>query len=92
MKLEVALNGTDKNPFEKYMLLQNPFPQIAEYEYTGYCLQLQKLGGAPIPKDNAENYIRDTLKGFSKEFVNLCVERYKPGEYVKFEVQFNETR
>jgi hypothetical protein len=68
MKITVALNGTDKNPFEQYGVTQNPFPQIAEYEYAPACLRLQKLGGLPIPQNNAEQYIRETLKGFSEEF------------------------
>lgn len=86
MKLRVALNGTDKNPFEIYGVTQNPFPQIAKYELQPHIMNLQKLGGPPIPKDRAEAYIREVLKGWSEEFVELCLKQYKPSEYVKFEV------
>lgn len=88
MKLQVKLNGTATNPFARYGLKQNPFPQIAEYEYSAGCLQVQKLGGEPIPHDRYEEYIRDVLSDFSEEFVNLCVSRFKPGEMVEFDVTF----
>lgn len=87
MKLIVELNGTDINPYHKLGCTQNPFPQIASYEHGGLCRHLQKLGGDPIPD---VQYIRDHLKGWSKEFVELCCERFKKGEIVKFEVSFQE--
>lgn len=90
MKLKVALNGTDKNPFTIYGVSQNPFPQIAKREYQARIMNMQKLGGPPIPKDNAEHYIRETLNGWSQEFIELCVSKYRPGEYVKFEVNFDD--
>lgn len=82
----VRLNGTDTNPFEKMGLTQNPFPQIAEYEFAGGCLQLQKLGGPPIPDTN---YIREVLNGFSEEFIEGCCQRFKKGEMVTFNVYFD---
>lgn len=85
MKLQVALNGTDSNPFHKFGLSQNPFPQIAEYELTSRCLNLQKLGGDPIPDTD---YIRKVLDGWSEEFIELCCKMFKKGEYVRFEVEF----
>jgi len=83
--LKVELNGTNKNPYHKFGLSQDPFPQISEYEKSRACLRLQSLGGNPIPD---VEYIRDTLKEFSDEFVNLCCLRFKKGEYVTFEVEY----
>ncbi len=88
MKLKVELNGTDKNPYEQMGLTQNPFPQTGKAEWDEACLRIQKLGGPPIPADRAEAYIRETLAGFTQEFVELCVRNYKPGIYVKFYVTF----
>ncbi len=84
MELEVRLNGTDTNPFHQYGLKQNPFPQLGKYEYDSHCLQVQKLGAHPIP--NAD-YIRETLKGFSQEFVELCCHMFQKGKMVKFTVK-----
>lgn len=86
MKLQVALNGTDENPFAVYGVSQNPFPQIAKYELLTHIRNLQKLGGPPIPKDRAEQYIKEVLEGWSEEFIDLCLKHYKYGEYVKFDV------
>lgn len=81
MKLRVRLNGTDKNPFHMYGLKQNPFPQIAKYEYVAHIMHLQKLGADPIP--NVE-YIRKHLEGWKPEFVELCVKNFVPGKMVEF--------
>lgn len=88
MKLTVALNGTKVNPYAKMGLKQNPFPQIAKYEYTAHMLKLQSLGGEPIP-DVA--HIKRVLQGWSPEFVALCCRNFKPGEYVVFDVTFPES-
>ena len=87
MKLKVALNGTDKNPFHKWGLKQNPFPQIGKYEYDRQCRHLQALGGDPIPDTD---YIRNHLKGWSDEFVEVCCEEFRKGEYVTFTVEWKE--
>ena len=80
--LRVRLNGSGINPFHTMGLLYNPFPQIADSEHDVACLLLQKLGGDPIP--DAE-YIRKTLAGhFTEEFIQGCVDRYKPGEMVEY--------
>lgn len=81
MNLRVQLNGTAVNPYHKWGLTQNPFPQLGTAETNAACLRLQSLGGDPIPN---EQHIRDTLRGFSDEFVELCVQNFKPGEYVSF--------
>lgn len=87
MKLKVLLNGTKENPWLRLGVTQNPFPQIARAEYSAACLRLQKLGGDPIP--NVE-YIRETLVGFTPEFVALCCKNFKPGQMVAFTVNFPE--
>jgi hypothetical protein len=85
MKLEVRLNGTDENPWHKMNLRMNPFPQIAKHELNGAMMQLNSLDGDPItgPDD-----IRNRLSGWSDEFVDRCIEQFKPGERVRFVVEF----
>lgn len=86
MTFEVILNGTDKNSFHPAGgLSQNPFPQIAKYEYAAHILQVQKLAGDPIPDTD---YIRKVLQGFSEEFVEGCCSRFRKGEIVRFTVTF----
>lgn len=87
MKLTIILNGTNENPFHKMGLKQNPFPQLGMQEYDAMCLHLQKLGADPIPDTS---YIKNHLKGWSKEFVELCCEKFKKGEMIEFEVTFEE--
>lgn len=86
MLLKVSLNGTEQNSFAAYGVSQNPFPQIASYELQAHIMNLQKLGGPPIPKDNAEGYIREVLKGWSEEFISICLNKFVIGAYVKFDV------
>ncbi len=86
MKLLIELNGTNINPYHKLGLSQNPFPQIPKYEYVQSCLIIQELGGDPILDTN---YIRQKLKGFSKEFIELCVNKFEKGKYVTFYVEFS---
>jgi len=71
-------------------LTQNPFPQLGDGNYTSGEMRLAKLGGEPIPAEDPERYIRDTLEGFSPEFVALCVKNYKRGKYVKFKVEWKK--
>ena len=87
LKVTVRLNGTDHNPWHKYGLKQNPFPQIARAEYDRGCQQINSLNGDPI-KDADD--IRQRLQGFSKEFIELCVAKFRPGETVVFNVFFPE--
>ncbi len=84
-QIAVVLNGTKENPWHEWGLTYNPFPQIATYEQTPQLLHLAKLGGDPIPNSD---HIREHLKGWSQEFVDLCCERFKPGEMVKFTVRW----
>lgn len=85
MELKVTLNCTDTNPWLKMGLKQNPFPQIAKAELVAAMRQLNSLSGEPLtgPID-----IRSRLTGWSEEFVELCINQYRPGEIVKFIVTF----
>lgn len=83
--LRVELNGTDENPWHRMGLTQNPFPQIAKAEYDSKCLHLQALGGNPIPDTD---YIRNHLKGWNEEFIELCCSKFEKGKVVKFRVEF----
>lgn len=84
MKLIIRLNGTDENPWHKMGLRQNPFPQLAQTE-TDYAEHvLNSLDGDPIP-DKA--YIKEKLKGFGKELIDLCCEKFEKGKRVEFMVE-----
>lgn len=87
MRLTVHLNGTNENPWHKYGLTQNPFPQIAEYRYSAACLQMQALDGEPI---KSLYDIHQRLRGWSEEFIELCCDAYIPGESVSFCTTFEE--
>ena len=89
LQLRVALNGTDTNLFHKWGLKQNPFPQLGIAEYDRHCLHLQALGADPIPDIG---HIRRHLAGWSSEFVNLCCEQFRKGEYRVFFVELPESR
>lgn len=84
MQLKVRLNGTSENGWHQFGLTQNPFPQIAKYELMHAMDQLNSLDGDPLkgPDD-----IRNRLKGWSQEFIDLCIERFKAGEQVNFIVE-----
>lgn len=88
--LRVNLNGTNVNPWNRMGLKQNPFPQLGKAEYDKFCLILQELGGPPIPHDRYKEYIRETLKGFDEEFIELCIQNFKPGEMSRFTVAWKE--
>ena len=85
LRITVSLNGTEKNPHARYDLTQNPFPPGVPYEQRDHILHLQQLGGEPIPD---VSYIREHLKGWSDEFVELCCSKFKKGEVVIFDVGF----
>lgn len=87
MKIKVTLNGTAVNPWNRLGMTQNPFPQIGRAEYDAHVAQLDKLGAEPI-RDVA--HIRETLTGWSEEFVELCCSQFVKGKMVKFTVEFPE--
>lgn len=84
-RLKVVLNGTDTNPYARWGLKQNPFPQLGKAEYDRAERAINSLGGEPI-KDEAD--IRQRLRGFKADFVNLCVRNFKKGATVTFYVTF----
>lgn len=91
MTMTIALNGTDKNPYDPFGLTQNPFPQLAHAELDRAGQQLNKLGGPSIPHDRYDAYIRETLTGHvSEELILLCIARFVPGRYVIFSVKWDE--
>jgi hypothetical protein len=84
----VCLNGLDFNPYTETLgLTANPFPQIPVYEYSRFVTIVQELGATPIPNTD---YIRNHLRGFSEEFINLCCECFCKGEYIEFEVVWKD--
>ena len=85
--LHFTINGTDANPYGRWGLRQNPFPQVS----TGDApvrpqLALQSLGGEPV-RDAAD--IRERLAGyFTPGFIEGVVARWKPGEMVRIRLTF----
>jgi len=86
LEFTVRLNGTSENHWHRMGLTQNPFPQIAKAELMHGMMQINSLDGDPItgPAD-----IRARLKGFTEEFIQLCISQFKPGEQVEFDVCFD---
>jgi hypothetical protein len=87
MQFTVRINGTNENPWHKFYLTQNPFPQIAKAEYDAHMQAINRLDGDPI---KSTDDIESILKGFSREFIDECKKRYKPGERVKFDVYWKD--
>lgn len=83
--MTVTINGTDKNPWHKMGMNQNPFPQIGKEEYNKSEMQINSLDADPIagPDD-----IRKRLEGFSEKFIEGCIKRYVPGKRVRFKITF----
>ena len=86
-KLLVIINGTDYNPWHKMGLTQNPFPQVPQAELSHHMQGLAELDSDPI-KNEAQ--IREILTGWSQEFVDLCCQRFKVGERVRFVVTYGK--
>ncbi len=76
-----TINGTDKNPFDKYGLLQNPFSSVAKAEYDRIALTLNSLGGEPI-KSEADIHQRLGNR-VSREVREIICQHYKPGKNVE---------
>lgn len=83
--ITVVLNGSNQNPFERMGLRCNPFPQVGDYELMPLQSRLAELGGEPI-KDEAD--LRKRLEGFTPGFIEGCINRYIPGQVVKFTITF----
>lgn len=89
MYVTIALNGTDTNPYERIGFKSNPFPAIpkAEYDSNGTNNLIRDLEANPI-KDKAD--LRSRLYRCSEEFIEGCLERFKPGYMVRFTIEFPE--
>lgn len=74
------VNGTDKNPYEKWGFRFNPLPQHGKQELARADLMMQSLAE---PIKSADD-IRQRLNGCDKDFVERIIATfYKPGEMVK---------
>lgn len=86
----VDLNGTDTNPYERWGLRCNPFPQLARYEWTQAEMALNTLGGEPLkgPED-----IRSRLAGvgFDGWFIDGLCERFRKGVMVRVHLHWPES-
>lgn len=89
MEIRVTLNGTDQNHWLRYNMKQNPFPQIARAELDQAMWQLNSLDGDPIQNDGD---IRHRLEGWSEEFIQLCIDQFRPGHRITFYVKFPDPR
>jgi hypothetical protein len=86
-KITVSINGTTENPWHRFGLTRNPFPQIAHYEWMAGQDALASLD-EPV---SSEEEIRQRLEGkVSAELIELCVRQYRPGEHVTFDITFEE--
>jgi hypothetical protein len=86
-KIKVSINGTTENPWHRFGLARNPFPQIARYEWM---VGQDALASLDEPVSSADE-IRGRLQGrVSVELVELCVAQYRPGEHVTFDITFEE--
>ena len=85
IELNVTINGTDINPWHRFGLRQNPFPQTGKAEYAAGERQLASLDGDPV---RTAGDIRERLAGFAPEFVEGVIQRWQPGRRVRFKVVF----
>jgi hypothetical protein len=84
-EMTITLNGTDTNPWHRWGLKLNPFPQLAKAEYAEAELMVASLDGDPI-KDADD--IRQRLAGCDPKFIEGVVARFKPGQRVRFTISF----
>lgn len=89
LTMVVTINGTDTNYWQPMGLKQNPFPQLGIAEFNAAEMQINSLDGDPI-EDEAD--IAARLAGFSAEFIEGCIARWRPGERVTFVIRFPRQR
>jgi hypothetical protein len=89
IELNVTINGTDMNPWHRFGLRQNPFPQTGKAEYAAGERRLASLDGDPV---RTADDIRDRLAGFDPEFVEGVIQRWQPGRRVRFKIVFPSGR
>ena len=85
VRLYVTINGTDTNPWHRFGLRQNPFPQIGRAEYAAGEQKLASLDGDPV---RTADDIRERLAGFNPVFVEEVIRRWQPGRRVRFKIVF----
>ena len=85
IELSVTVNGTGMNPWHRFGLRQNPFPQTGKAEYAAGERQLASLDGDPV---RTADDIRERLAGFDPEFVEGVIQRWRPGRRVRFKIVF----
>ena len=85
IELNVTINGTDMNPWHRFGLRQNPFPQIGKAEYAAGERKLASLDGNPV---RTADDIRERLAGFDPAFVEGVIQRWQPGRRVRFKIVF----
>ena len=85
IELDVTINGTGINPWHRFGLRQNPFPQTGRAEYAAGERKLASLDGDPV---RAADDIRERLAGFDPEFVEGVIKRWQPGRRVRFKIVF----
>jgi hypothetical protein len=85
IELNVTINSTDMNPWHRFGLRQNPFPQTGKAEYAAGERQLASLDGDPV---RTADDIRERLAGFDPEFVEGVIQRWQPGHRVRFKIVF----
>ena len=85
IEMNVTINGTGMNPWHRFGLRQNPFPQTGKAEYAAGERQLASLDGDPV---RTADDIRERLAGFDSEFVEGVIQRWQPGRRVRFKIVF----
>ncbi|HEY1822314.1 MAG TPA: hypothetical protein VGG83_20505 [Trebonia sp.] len=85
IELNVTINGTGINPWHRFGLRQNPFPQTGKAEYAAGERKLASLDGDPV---RTADDIRERLAGFAPEFVEGVIQRWQPGRRVRFKIVF----
>lgn len=85
IELNVTINGTGMNPWHRFGLRHNPFPQTGKAEYAAGERQLASLDDDPV---RTADDIRERLTGFDPEFVEGVIHRWQPGRRVRFKIVF----
>lgn len=88
--MTVTVNGTCENRWARYGLRHNPFPALPlSTAPIPAQMQLASLDGDPV---RSAVDITERLRGFSREFVALVIDQWRPGERVTFTVTFPAER
>lgn len=87
MRVKITLNGGPINRYAHMGLTCNPFPAIPQAEFATANRMLRELDSDPL---KSMDDIRRILKGCAEEFIDLCCEKFIPGQRVSFTVSFPE--